>query len=76
MKMIDVNQAKTHLPHLLSEVEAGAEVVITRDGNPVARLVAYERKGKRRFGALAGRIAVDDRFFDPLPDAELSAWQR
>ena len=35
----------------------------------------YERRGKRRFGALAGRIAVDDSFFDSLPEAELSAWE-
>ena len=32
-------EAKTHLPRLLAEVEAGGEVVITRHGHPVARLV-------------------------------------
>ena len=75
MKMVDVNQAKAHLSHLLSEVESGEEIAITRDGKPVARLVAYERKGKRRFGALAGRIAIDDSFHEPLPEAELSTWE-
>ena len=32
-------EAKTHLPRLLEQVEAGASFVITRHGRPVARLV-------------------------------------
>jgi prevent-host-death family protein len=31
--------AKTHLPALLKEVEAGAELTITKRGRPVAKLV-------------------------------------
>ena len=38
-------------------------------------LVRYEnRSGIRRFGALKGQFVVDDSFFDPLPEAELIAW--
>ena len=33
-------EAKTHLSSLLDRVEAGEEVVITRHGKPVARLVS------------------------------------
>lgn len=72
--MVDLHQAKAQLSRLLAAVEAGEDVVIARDGKPVARLVRYAR-GNRRFGALAGRIAVDDSFFDPLPEAELSTWE-
>ena len=75
MTTVDVQQAKTQLSRLLAAVEAGEEVVIARNGKAVARLVRYERRGKRRFGALAGRINVDDSFFDPLPEAEVSAWE-
>lgn len=32
-------EAKTHLPDLLRQVEAGEHVVITRNGKPVARLM-------------------------------------
>ena len=39
MKQVGVYEAKTHLPRLLSEVEKGETVVITRHGRPVARLV-------------------------------------
>ncbi len=75
MTTVNIHQAKTQLSRLLAEVEGGEEVVIARNGKPVARLVGYERRGKRRFGALAGLIAVDDSFFDPLPEEELSAWE-
>ena len=75
MTTVNIQQAKTQLSRLLAAVEAGEEVVIARDGKAVARLVRYERRGKRRFGALAGSIAVDDSFFDPLPEAEVSAWE-
>ena len=39
--MVEVGafQAKTHLSHLLDQVERGETVVITRHGRPVARLV-------------------------------------
>jgi prevent-host-death family protein len=35
-------EAKTHLPRLLAEVEAGGEVVITKHGKPIARLVPVD----------------------------------
>lgn len=75
MPVVNVHHAKTHLSRLPAQAEAGKEIVIARNGRPVARLVGYEPRGKRRFGALKGRITVDDRFFDPLPEAELSAWE-
>lgn len=39
MKTTTVADAKSHLSALLVEIEAGEEVVITRRGKPVARLV-------------------------------------
>ena len=47
MAMVNVHEAKTNLSRLLAQVEAGEDVVIARNGKPVARLVGYERKGKR-----------------------------
>ena len=75
MPVVNVRHAKTHLSRLLAQAEAGEEVVIARNGRPAARLVAYRPRGKRQFGALKGSITIDDRFFDPLPEAELSAWE-
>ena len=75
MTTVNIHEAKTHLSRLLAQVEAGEEVVIARNGKPVARLVACERRGRRQFGSLKGRIKLDDSFFDPLPEEELAAWE-
>ena len=40
MTTVGAFEAKTHLAALLDRVERGEEVVITRRGKPVARLVA------------------------------------
>jgi prevent-host-death family protein len=39
---IGAYEAKTRLPELLSQVEAGHSYLITRHGRPVARLLAVE----------------------------------
>jgi antitoxin (DNA-binding transcriptional repressor) of toxin-antitoxin stability system len=75
MPIVNVHQAKTQLSRLLAQVEAGEDVIIARNGKPVARLVLCQPQGKRQFGAWRGRLVVDDSFFDPLPDVELSAWE-
>ena len=75
MPFVNVQEAQDQLPHLLTQVEAGEEVVITRNGKPIARLVECRPRGKRQFGAWKNRIAVDDCFFDPLPKAEPSDWE-
>ncbi len=74
MVVVNVDEAKADLLRLLEQVEAGEEVVITRDGRPVARLVRYRLQGSRQFGSWKGRVLLDDGFFDPLPEEELSAW--
>jgi antitoxin (DNA-binding transcriptional repressor) of toxin-antitoxin stability system len=64
-----MHEAKSNLSKLVERVEGGEEIVITRRGEPAARLVP-ERTGGG-FAALAGawrgrvRIADD---FDELPD--------
>ena len=75
MPTVNVHQAKTHLSRLLAQVEAGEEVVIARRGQPVARLVRCKAEGKRRFGAMKGRIFVDDGILEPLPEDELVLWE-
>ena len=40
MKHVGIFEAKTHLSSLVEEVEKGGEVMITRHGRPVAKLVS------------------------------------
>lgn len=75
MVTVNVHKAKTQLSRLLAQVEAGEEVMITRRGEPVARLVSCKTKGKRRPDILKGKVFIPDSFFDVLPEEELKAWE-
>ena len=44
MVQVNIREAKTQFSRLLKLVEAGEEVVIARNGVPVARLVAIPKK--------------------------------
>ena len=75
MKTVTMHVAKSTLSQLVAEAEAGEDILIMRDREPAARLVAAgERVPRREFGALAGKVFVTDAFFEPLPADELSAW--
>ena len=75
MLVVNVRQAKTQLSRLLTRVEAGEDVVITRRGEPVARLVGCKPRSRRQADILKGRVVVPESFFDPLPEEELRAWE-
>lgn len=69
------HQSKTHLSRILRLLNADEEIVITRFGKPVARLIPYETSGtNRKNGSLKGVIGFDESFCDDLPEDELSAW--
>jgi prevent-host-death family protein len=76
MTQVNIHQAKTQLSRLIEQAERGEEVIIARAGKPIVRLSLIEpRKQGRRFGAMKGKAAIDSRFFEPLPESELSAWE-
>ena len=74
MAQFSVHDAKTNLSRLIADALAGGEVVIAKGNVPAVRLVPVLPVGKRRFGALKGKIAIDERFDEPLPDEELGGW--
>jgi prevent-host-death family protein len=71
-KIINVQEAKTHLSRLLERVKAGEEIILAKAGKPYARLLPLERQG-RVPGIVKGRVT--EAFFEPLPEAELEAWE-
>ncbi len=75
MPVVNVHEAKTTLSRLLVQVENGEEVIIARNGKPVARLVGVQKRGKRQPDIFKGKIVIPDSFFDPLPEEELKAWE-
>jgi len=77
MKPVPIHKAKTELSRLIEKACAGEEVVICRGKQPVVRLVPVtQAHPERKFGALRGKLIVDDDFLEPLPDDELAAWER
>jgi prevent-host-death family protein len=75
-KRVNVHQAKTELSKLLAEVERGREVVIARNGTPVARLVPFPTSPapRLRVDTWKGRVEMAADFDAPLTDDELAAW--
>jgi len=69
-----VEQAQQDFTKLLQEAEAGNEVVIERDGKPVARLAAVAAatapREKRILGQYAGQHHYPDEFWKPLETDE------
>ena len=66
---INVHEAKTQFSRLIQRVLAGEEIVISRAGKPVAKLVPVDNKASRRApGSARGRVVVADDFDAPLPE--------
>ena len=74
MHQVTVHEAKTHLSRLLRELAGGEEVVITRSGQPVARLVAIQ-ESRPVFGVDEGRFVVPDDFDEPLDEEMVRAFE-
>jgi prevent-host-death family protein len=55
---VNIHEAKTQLSKLLAQVEEGEQVVIARNGKPVADLTAHKPPRRKRtgFGAWKGQI--------------------
>ncbi len=69
---VGVHEAKTQLSRLLRLVDAGSEIDILRNGEPVARLVAPTGRAGRAFGLDRDRYVVPADFDAPLPPEVLA----
>jgi prevent-host-death family protein len=67
---VEVSEAPTRLVELIAMAVAGDEVVIVRDGRPVARLVgvAADLEVDRVPGSARGLFVVPEDFDAPLAD--------
>jgi prevent-host-death family protein len=74
-KIVNMHEAKTTLSQLVSEVEQGTEVVLARDGKPVAKLVPFHAAKKRKLGAWKGKVRMSRDFDAPLPAELLAAFE-
>ena len=72
-KPFTVREAKAQFSALLDRAHAGQEIVVSKRGKPWAKIVPIGKPKKRELGFAKG--VVGDAFFEPLPDAELAAWE-
>ena len=69
MVVENMYQAKTHLSRLVEKALAGEDVVISRSGKPLVRLVPYEEHLQPVvFGLAQGEIRISDDFDELNPD--------
>lgn len=68
MAQWNISDAKAQISKLIDQALLGGDVVITRFGEPTARLVPYSPpRPPRRFGGWEGRMGVAEDFNAPLP---------
>jgi len=73
-RQFNIHEAKTHLSRLLERVEEGEELIISRAGKPVAKLVPIGQAAVPRTpGLWRGRVVIHDDF-DELPDPVATAF--
>ncbi len=66
---VDINQAKQNFPELIEKTISNGEVIITKDGQPIAKLVSIATtKQQRKFGTAKGLIKMSADFDKPLND--------
>lgn len=77
MPTINIHDAKTHLSRILSRVEGGEEIIISKAGRPVARIVPLKEKMKKRIpGTAKGSITIMKDFFRPLSEDILNEFEK
>ena len=72
-RTMKASEFKAKCLQLMDEVaESGGEIVITKNGKPLSRLVPYRQRPKSFFGADRGRITIVGDIISPI-DVEWEA---
>lgn len=67
--VVNTHDAKSRLSELIRAAEDGDEVIVARNGKPVARIVAWSPAApSRQPGAWEGRIELPDDLIGSDPD--------
>lgn len=69
MKKYNLYEAKTHFSKIIHCVEKDEEILISRNGKTVAKIIPFKEKleSKRQFGTLKGKMTIAADFDAPLP---------
>ena len=73
---VSLYDAKTHLSQLVDRAAEGEEIMISKNGKPLARLMPLASKGARRVPAGAlGVVVIRPDFDAPLPSDSQAAFE-
>lgn len=76
MTTVNIYEAKTQLSKLVDQAAGGEDIIIARNGKPIARLTTLKQeKLPLRMGLLKGKIWIADDFDAPLPDDILAGFE-
>ncbi len=75
MHTANIHEAKSQLSRLIEMAIAGEEVIISKAGKPVVKLIPYHAEiGPRQLGVWRGKVNIADDF-DQLPPEIASVFQ-
>jgi prevent-host-death family protein len=61
-------EAKTSLSRLVDRAASGEEIILSKAGKPLAKLVPFQRSARpRQPGGWEGRVRISEDFDAPLP---------
>lgn len=73
--IIGMHQAKTQFSKLIKKILLGEEeIIISKSGKPVAKIVPFQEEKKRVSGKYSGQIQISDDFDDDLTEEDLGIY--
>ena len=76
METVNIYEAKTQLSRLVDKAALGEDVIVSRNGKPIARITRLaDFRRPIRFGVLAGKVKLSTDFDAPLPDETLGDFE-
>jgi antitoxin (DNA-binding transcriptional repressor) of toxin-antitoxin stability system len=77
MLKLNIHEAKTHLSRYLARLQAGETILLCRRNVPIAEIRPLDPRpqGARPIGLGRDVFRVPERFFEPLPEDELRAFE-
>jgi prevent-host-death family protein len=74
---VNIHEAKTQFSKLLKRVGNGEEIIISKAGKPIARLLPMdERPVKRIPGSAKGEVFIAEGFDAPLPESIMASFEQ
>lgn len=70
-QVLTLQEVLTYLERLTTALDRGKEILILRDNQPLAKLVAptsAPSSNLRTVDEYQGKIVIDDDFYEPLPE--------